>query len=366
MIARLHRLLAGEQPTPAIRFAIFPALFCPVFFAFSILVRAQSQPAASTPWAATIILPPKVVAGHPATLAALDAEGKLLPGVAVEIGTKDKEAQHVTTGATGRAVFTALGDAGSVIAKSSTAAAAALADTGASPAAGALVVPPVVSHRDRFSICGGDFRGDAEANRVQINADPALVLAASPECLVVLAGPNVKPGPAKVTVQSGAAQWSAATTLVLLEFDSPTPALVPLKRSSLTVRVRGSEEPLSIVVENKSPGVLKFLRGDAQQLKTSGSASNTASVEVQTLRSGAFSFQARLVPTPDLETARRYLSAAAPLADKDSRRKIAGLAKRLGQHPGDAGKVKRELDRIIAATPHCELRTILEAARLAM
>ena len=43
-------------------------------------------------------------------------------------------------------------------------------------------VAPVVSQVDRFSVCGGGFRGDVDANHVNINGERAFVLASSPEC----------------------------------------------------------------------------------------------------------------------------------------------------------------------------------------
>jgi hypothetical protein len=57
---------------------------------------------------ATIILPQKLVAGQPATLAVLTAEGKLAPGVPVEFSG----GQRVTTDDSGRASFAAPDEAG--------------------------------------------------------------------------------------------------------------------------------------------------------------------------------------------------------------------------------------------------------------
>ena len=51
--------------------------------------------------AVTIVLPPKVVAGRPATLAILGSDGRLAPNVAVDMGPN----LRVTTDRTGRALF---------------------------------------------------------------------------------------------------------------------------------------------------------------------------------------------------------------------------------------------------------------------
>src|SRR5580692_8958096 len=50
-----------------------------------------------------IILPPKLLAGQPATLAVIDNQGRLLPKAPVDLSA----GQHVTTDATGRALFIA-------------------------------------------------------------------------------------------------------------------------------------------------------------------------------------------------------------------------------------------------------------------
>ncbi|MGA8221465.1 MAG: hypothetical protein WB780_07390 [Candidatus Acidiferrales bacterium] len=324
-------------------------------------VRAQSAPNAT--WSVAIVLPPKVVAGHPATLAVFGADGRLASGVTVETGRN----QRVTTDATGRASFTATSDGSFLLAKSSGASSAALVDAAPSvEASRAITVDPVISLKDRFSICGGGFRGDADANRVKINGERALILAASPECLVALPGPKASPGPAIITVQTADIQRTAAATLVSLEFDPPQPALEPGKKSNLVVRVKGVQEALRLVVENQTPGVLRFVRGDSQEMRTSGGENNVAQVEVQAIRSGDFSFHARLVSSPDPAIAQRYLRAAEPLAPKDLQHRLRDAVERLERHPKDTEKIQRQLAQIISTTIGGDLRTLLEAAAAAL
>ena len=337
-------------------------------FALVIIFLLTGRPACtqSTPnatWSVTIVLPPRVVAGRPATLAVFGADGKLAPGVTVEV-TKD---QRVVTDATGRATFTVPADGGVVFAKASGRAAAALVDPDSSAAGGQSIrVAPVISLKDSFSICGGGFRGDVEANRVKLNEERALILAASPECLIVLPGPKVMPGPASISIQAGEAHWSAATTAVSLEFEPPQPALVPEKKSKLVVRAEGTEQPLRIVAENRTPGVLGFLRGDVQKLRTSGGAVNFSAIEVQAIRSGDFSFHARLAPPPDPAIAERYLRATLSFAPKELQHRLKSLADRLARHARDAEKVQRELQQIISTTIPGDLRTLLESANAAL
>ena len=182
----------------------------------------------------------------------------------------------------------------------------------------------------------------------------------------MLPGPKASPGPAVISVQTGDAQWKAATTLVSLEFDSPQPALTLGKKSRLIVRAKGAGQPLRLVVQNQTPGVLRFLRGDIQELRTSGGENNFAEIEVQAMRSGDYSFQARLVSPPDPASAARYLQAAQPLASKDLQHRLRNFVDRLARHPNDAEKIRRQLDPIISKTIAGDLRTLLESAETAL
>ena len=323
--------------------------------------RGQAPSTSSTTSAVTIVLPPRVVAGQPATLAVLGVDGRLASGVNVNLGR-----ESVTTDRTGRASFTAP-EGGVVLAKASGVSVAALVDppaTAGSPLA--IRMAPVVSLRDRFSLCGAAFAGDANANRVKINGQPALVLAASPECLVVLPRPNAQPGPATISVESPKGQWSAPTSLVSLAFEAPNPPLRPAKKSQMRVRVQGSGSKLQLLVENTTPGVLQFLSGDLQEVVTGGGPQNFALLKVETIRAGDFSFHARLLPAPDPPAARRYLAAAALLAPHNLQGKIRHLAGRLSGSPHNSQAVRRELDQLAPNTGPGDFRTLLDAARAAL
>jgi hypothetical protein len=327
---------------------------------------ANAQRAPSTTWYVTIVLPPKVVAGHPATLAILGADGRLAPNVSVAIG----EGQSLKTDATGRASFTAPVTPGVLFAEASGASAVTLIDenpaAGAQTAKGELVVAAVISLKDRFTICGGGFRGDADANRVTINGDRALVVASSPECLVVLPSPRATPGAAKLNVNSPGSDRSATTTLVSLQFEAPQTAPVPGQRSELTVHVEGSDVPLNVTIQNETPGVLEFLKGDTQEVRTTGGSRNIAQVQIGAIRSGDYSFSARLIPSPDLPAAVRYLRAAAPLAPKAQQHRVNDAASRLATHPKDREKVRQDLAKLISTTIAGHFRVLLEAAQAAI
>lgn len=328
---------------------------------------AQDVPSVATAWNVTLVLPRKLVAGQAATLAAFGVDGKLAPGVSVDLGG----VQRVQTDKTGRAYFITPPGGNVLIAKAAGNSAAALVDP-VSPAGdtrtsgashSAISVAPFVSIRDAFTICGPGLRGDADVNRVKINGEISLVVAASSFCLSVLPGEKALPGPARISVESAGTSWAAATTLVSLEFEPPNPPLVPEKKSSLAVRVQGSEQRLRIIVSNDTPGVLRFLRGDAEELVTSGGAANFTSLKIEALRSGDYSFHARLVPAPDTESARRFLEAAIPLAEKDLQPQIRNLAKRLARSTRDGERVQAELNQIISQTITGDFRTLLEAGQ---
>jgi hypothetical protein len=349
-----------------------PSLFA-CFMSIALLLGAASrtylQDAVSKTWAVTIILPPKLIAGRPATLAVLGVDGRLAEGIIVDLGSHSGIDVRVKTDKTGRAVFLAPTDASILIVKASGAAEAALVDPPLTPNSekNEISLPPVVSRIDAFPICGGGFRGEADANHVKLNEDPALVLAASHECLVILPGPRVEPGPANISIETGDdSPYSGTTTMVALHFDPPMPPLVPEKKSTLVLHVQGASTPIRILAENKTPGVLRFIHGDSQEVLTSGGAQNAATIQIQTLSTGDFSFHARILQNPDPQTARRYLEAAQPLATKDLQNQIQSLVKQLAHNPRDTRKVSTELEKILSYTIAGDFRTLLESARAAL
>src|SRR5580704_10617694 len=94
---------------------------------------ALSQDTSSKTWAVTIVLPPKLVAGRPATLAVLGVDGRLAEGIVVDLGSHSGTDVRVKTDKTGRAVFLAPTDTSVLIVKASGAAAAALIDPPPAP-----------------------------------------------------------------------------------------------------------------------------------------------------------------------------------------------------------------------------------------
>ncbi|HLJ24641.1 MAG TPA: IPT/TIG domain-containing protein [Candidatus Acidoferrales bacterium] len=259
-----------------------------------------------------IILPPELLAGQPATLAVIDSQGRLLPKATVELSA----GQHVTTDATGRALFIAPAEPGTLIAKfagqtaatSAPVVAAGGADTAASAASSAAKVlsyPHVLAVHDRFTIEGAGFRGAAESNRVFLNGEPCLVVAASPVSLVVLPGPQVPIGDVNLRVSvAGTDAGQFQLSAVLLEISGPAEAVNAGSEGELVVHARGTSEPLLVEVRNASPAVIQLANGNVQRLKTSGGEENSAPVAVKFVTGGNYAVTARLISGSDVAKAK--------------------------------------------------------------
>ncbi len=315
--------------------------------------------------AEAIVLPPRVVAGQGVTLAVLSAEGRLLPGVAVEVSG----GRTLTTDESGRALFTAPAERGVLLADiPGTSVEAAAIVLAALPSSRMEVrqVPKIISLHDRFTISGSGFQGQADFNRVQLGEHPAAVLAASPVSLVLLAGPDTPTGPALLAVKSGGAEASALTELIGIEFDPLRDKIAPGAKAQLLVRIRGTISPQQLEVRNLSPAVVRFRHGDVQFVTTSGGVDNSAEIELRGERAGNFSFRVRLWPlppdSPDLEATREFLRAARHAASPSEARQVEKLILQMERRPPDAMRVQNELEKMLAAHPQGDFRRLLRAA----
>jgi hypothetical protein len=318
---RIHSMLlawvCGKVP---LRRLAFIFLLAASFAAFAI---AQEIPKVQAPAARTIILPQKMVAGAPATLAVLDSAGRLLPNVVVELSDEDK----VTTDATGRASFVAPGEAGRLIAKipvqaitaSSSVVAPEVSATQASPdgatsegapgGLGMVSYPHFLAIHDRFTIEGKGFRGVADSNHVFLAGQPCLVVASSPVSLVILPGPRIPIGATTLRISvAGHDTGQIPVSAVFLEFSGPMEAPDAGTQGKIILRVHGATERLAVEVRNGSPEIIQLPRGNLQRLATSGGEENIAPVELKFLAPGNYTVTARLIPTdsgpPDVEMIR--------------------------------------------------------------
>jgi hypothetical protein len=257
--------------------------------------RAQQVPAASG--ARILLLPRKIVSGERSTLAVLDVNGRLTPGVTVVFSNGDR----VTTDATGRALFVGPLNAGVIFASlegrvgrvTSVILSPAEVPSGSQEV---TLAPRVATVSDRFEISGHGFCGDADANKVNIGGVPGLVLAASPAYLAVLPPADMDPGPARVEVSCGARKATAFTVLfVSLELEASGAALAPGEHRELTVRVRGSTAKINLEARNLAPDVTDLQGGTTVRTASSGGTDNVAHFALQGKQHGSFLISIRLV-----------------------------------------------------------------------
>ena len=270
--------------------------FLAVFF-FAREATAQ-QPAPAASGARILLLPRRIVSGERATLAVLDVNGRLTPGVTVNFSNGDR----LTTDVTGRALFVAPLNPGvifgSIAGRTGRVATAILS---ASEAASASIevssTPRVASLADRFEIFGKNFCGDADANQVTIAGEPAIVLASSPAALVVLPPSELQPGSAAVEVSCAKRQSPLfSVTFVGLHLEADSSPLKPGEHRALTVRVRGTTGKIALEARNLAPEIAELSGGNPVRASSSGSAENVARFEVVGRKNGSFLISIRLVP----------------------------------------------------------------------
>ena len=254
----------------------------------------QQVPAPSA--ARILLLPRKLVTGERSTLAVLDVNGRLTPGVNIAFSDGEK----VTTDTTGRALFVAPLNAGTLSAAIE-GHSGRVSSTIVTPAdvPATLVVteaPRVASLTDRFEILGHGFCGDADANRVTIANLPGLVLASSPASLIVLPPPDTTPGPAQVKLTCGQNSADAFTLVfVSLELQASNASLAPGEHRPLMVRVRGSTARVNLEAHNLSAEVAELNGGVTVHAASSGGADNVAKFELIGKKRGNFIVSIRLV-----------------------------------------------------------------------
>jgi hypothetical protein len=279
-----------------VRIGVWLAILCAVAQVFSSPPPAQQAPPASG--ARILLLPRRIVSGERATLAVLDVNGRLTPGVTVSFSNGDK----LTTNATGRALFVAPLNLGvmfasiegrpdrvkTVIFSPSEATASSVEITSA---------PRVASLTDRFELLGRGFCGEADANQVTVAGQPAIVLAASPVSLVVLPPMDLGAGPASVEVSCAKRQASPlAITLVALELEADSSPLKAGEHRALTVRIRGTASKIALEARNLSPDIAELTGGNPVRLSTTGGAENLAHFDLTGRKNGSFLISIRLVP----------------------------------------------------------------------
>jgi hypothetical protein len=260
---------------------------------------APGQHAPPASGARILLLPRKIVSGDRATLAVLDVNGRLTPGVAVAFSNGD----HLTTDATGRAMFVAPLNAG-VISAAIAGRAGKVYTTILSPTDAVSTTveisaaPRIASLSDRFELNGRGFCGDADANRVTVDGKGALVLASSPTTLVVLPPADLDAGEALVELSCAKHDAQPFTVkFVALSLEADGSPLTPGDHRTLTVRVRGTTSKISLEARNLAPDIAELSGGNPSRVSSSGGTDNSAQFQLVGRQRGNFVVSIHLQPT---------------------------------------------------------------------
>lgn len=258
----------------------------------------ESPPPASG--ARILLLPRKIVSGEHATLAVLDVNGRLTPGVRIDFSNGDR----VTTDTTGRALFVAPLDAerisASIEGHPGRVFVTILSPTEASSdTLQVTAAPRVASLADRFELAGRAFCADADANNVTIGGMPALVLASSPMSLVVLPPGNLPAGNADIVVSCHKSVSVPFTIrFVELSLEANSAPLSPGDHRTLTVRVHGTPHKIALEARNLAPDIADLAGGNPARVSSSGGENNSAQFQLVGKQRGNFVVSIRLLAPP--------------------------------------------------------------------
>lgn len=266
-------------------------------FFFSGFSYTSAQKPAPAPAGRILLLPRTIVSGDRATLAVLDANGRLTPNAIVTFSNGDR----LTTDATGRALFVAPLTPGVIFG-------AIAGHEGRVPV---TILPPgetaessiqvnsiakIASLTDRFEIAGRGFCGDADANQITVSGGSALVLASSPTSLVVLPPADLEPGRASVDISCTKRNGPPVEVVfVALTLEADSSPLTPGVHRQLTVRVRGTTIKVGLEAKNLAPDIADLIGGNPVRASSSGGAENLAHFEVVGRTRGNFLISIRLL-----------------------------------------------------------------------
>ncbi|HKV24923.1 MAG TPA: hypothetical protein VJN93_10070 [Candidatus Acidoferrum sp.] len=269
-----------------------------VFAAIGLIASAAAAQQKSQANAArTLLLPKSAISGDRATLAVLDASGRLVPKAHVVFSNGDQ----YTTDATGRALFVAplipgVLHAGVAGRGASTSIAILPANETNSSSMTIAAVPEFATLTDRFEIAGSGFCGDADANHVTISGLPAFILAASPTSLTVMPSIDLPPGRASVDL-SCAKRRGPPIEIVFVELmlQADTSPLAQGVIRELTVHVRGTQEKVALLATNLAPEIAELEGGNSVRATSSGGLENAAHFKIVGRAHGNFAVSVRLV-----------------------------------------------------------------------
>jgi hypothetical protein len=267
------------------------AAFLTLFFS----AAAQKSPPSSA--GRTLLLPRTIISGERATLAVLDASGRLTPRAPVVFSNGDR----LLTDATGRALFVAPLNPGvirgSIAGRAGDTPVTVLSpDETAATSIQVTSVPKIASLADRFEITGRGFCGEADANQITVSGDAAFVLASSPTSLVVLPPADLQPGRASVDISCAKRNGPPLEVVfVALTLEADSSPLAPGVHRQLTVRVRGTRDRVTLEAKNLAPDIAELQGGNPLKSSSSGGWENLAHFEIVGRKRGSFQISIRLL-----------------------------------------------------------------------
>lgn len=160
---------------------------------------------------------------------------------------------------------------------------------------------PTMGQQDRLVEVRGRFDGDFRTTNLKVGGEGLEVLAESPRKVVVRNTSN-KIGPTELAVEEQGRTARGEFRSLGLSLSAPKLDLLKGEQTTLTVKVLGLEglkEPVPLVLENKSAGVISMGNGNLEQITVSPSqvqgGTYTTERSLTGIQRGAFTITATVV-----------------------------------------------------------------------
>lgn len=317
-----------------------------------------------------MILPLELVAGQPATLAVLGADGRIAAGTKVVLSN----GEVVTTDESGRAHFLVPSDTGVMFARipgtEVREASDVLPQTFSNSSLQVTEIPKMVALEKHFAIRGHGFQGDADRNRITMDGKAIFVLASSPVQLIVMPAANVRLGQASLSITEGVAETVTDVTVVdVTSLNSSSTQIHRGKKAEIILIVRGTEEPLDLKIQNLSPQTVQLTQGSETYIRTTGGSDNSAVLQLKGESAGSFSFAISLessVVKPNVAVARAFLAAAQKASEPEIANRIEKMLRRLQGKNIEAAKIRNDLQQLLTRGSPGDFHALIRASLRAL
>lgn len=339
------------------------AVLCVSILLFAI---SEQNSLAAAPAQDRIVLPLELIAGQPATLAALKVDGHVASGIRIILSS----GQILTTDESGRAHFLVPPQTGPLLARiigsEVREAADVLPEQSSSGALQLTEVPRVASSANLLVIAGSGFDGDADENAVAIEGKPAFVLASSPVQLILMPPPTTATGSARLLITKGKTEVAGSLTFVnIIPISSSSIQIRAGKTAALALLVEGTADPVHLEIEDLTPQIAQFAHGNKLFVRTAGGPDNSAVLWLKGLAPGRFAYSVALrdiLTGAGVQVASDFLRAANVIAGPDQRRKIESILTQLERKHSNLKTLRAELQNIAESTGPSDFQTLVYAA----